>query len=92
MDFETYALSKKYTDKKVSESGGGSGSFEILDNSIGAEKLKKDIQDSIKNAGDHINNIIPSEEGSHSLRYYRGTLEYNDNGTWKPLNISNLII
>lgn len=92
MDFETYALAKKYTDKKVSESGGGSGSSEIADGSIGAEKLKKDVQNSIKTAGEHIDDVISSEEGAHSLRYYKGTLEYNDNGTWKPLNIGNLMI
>lgn len=35
---------------------------------------------------------VGTEEGAFGLRYYNNTLQYNDNGTWKTICITNLFI
>lgn len=53
---------------------------------------KKYVDDSTSSAKTHVSSKIASAGGAHSLRYYNGKLQYNDNGTWKTLSISDLII
>ncbi len=40
----------------------------------------------------HINAKTASSDGAHGLRYYNGALQYDDNGEWKTLSISDLLI
>ncbi len=41
---------------------------------------------------DTSNEKIPSEDGAYGLRYYNGTLQYDDNGIWRTLSIADLLI
>lgn len=40
----------------------------------------------------HIKNSTASVEGVHGLRYYNGALQWDNNGTWIPIKISDLLI
>lgn len=53
---------------------------------------KKYVDDNAGSAGEHLSETVASETGAHDLRLYNGVLQYNDNGTWKPLHISDLLI
>lgn len=53
---------------------------------------KKYVDDSASSAETHISESIASVDGAHSLRYYNGKLQYNDNGVWITINISDLLI
>lgn len=53
---------------------------------------KKYVDDTLVDVGTHPQESIVSAEGAHNLRYYNGALQYDDNGTWKTLSISELKI
>lgn len=53
---------------------------------------KKYVDDSVSTANTHASKSAASADGAHDLRYYNGVLQYNDNGTWKTLSISDFII
>ena len=58
-----------------------------------AVKTAYDLANTAKtSATNHVEASIASESGAHDLRYYNGVLQYDDNGVWKPLSISDLII
>ena len=84
---ETLAAAKKYAD---SIAGGGSAS--IADGAVTEKKLSTDLQNSIGNADEHLEGGIPSDEGSHGLRYYNGALQYHDGTKWVTLSIADLLI
>lgn len=58
-----------------------------------AVKAAYDLANSAKtSATSHIGESITSEDGAHNLRYYNGVLQYDNNGTWETLSISELKI
>jgi len=87
ISIETLAAAKKYAD---SVAAGGTGS--IADGAVTKRKLSTDLQNSIDDAETHLNKSIPSNAGSHGLRYYNGALQYHNGQTWVTLSIADLLI
>lgn len=50
---------------------------------------KKYVDDTVAT---HSDKSIASTTGAHSLRLYNGALQYEDNGTWKTLSLSDFLI
>lgn len=90
INVETLAAAKKYAEK-IAGSGGGSGGA-ISDGSIGTKQLSTEVNEKLNAADNHIDGTIPSDTGAHGLRYYNGALQYEDNGKWITINISELLI
>lgn len=64
----------------------------IVDGSISKDKLSAELKESLNGYKLHIEKLVASETGAHGVRYYKGALQYNDNGTWKPLSISGMTV
>lgn len=64
----------------------------IVAGSVGTAQLSTSVNNTLNSVGVHIANTVSSESGAHGLRYYNGTLQYNNNGSWVTLSIADLII
>lgn len=89
---DVYTAQSNATQIQLSISSGNVISAKIVAGSVGETELSTTLKNTLNTYSLHISKTIASEEGAHGLRYYNGALEYNDNGTWKPLSISNLMI
>lgn len=67
-------------------------SARIIAGSITTTELSTSVKNSLNSISVHISKTIPSEAGAHGLRYYNGALQYDNNGTWTTINISELLI
>lgn len=91
MQDKTVASTSYYGVTKLSSST--SSTSTSLAATPSAVKSAYDLANTAKtSATNHAEQSITSENGAHNLRYYNGVLQYDDNGTWKTLSISDLII
>lgn len=67
-------------------------SAKIVPGSISENELNVSLKNKLNGYELHISKTVTSEDGVHGLRYYNGILEYEDNGVWKPVSISSLMI
>lgn len=89
---DVYTVETNATQIQLAIDGANKLSAQVVAGSIGSTQLNAAVNNSLNASSLHINKVISSEAGAHGLRYYDGKLQYNNNGTWTTLNISELLI
>lgn len=89
---DVYTVEANATQIQLAIDGANKLSAQVVSGSIGSTQLSTAVNNSLNASSLHIAKTVSSEAGAHGLRYYGGKLQYNNNGTWTTLNISELLI
>lgn len=89
---DIYTVEANATQIQLAIDGSNKLSAKIVAGSISSTELSTEINNSLNASSVHINKTVSSETGAHGLRYYNGALQYDNNGTWTTINISELLI